>query len=224
MASSVKCVAAILAKDEAGRYLEQTIESLRPLVDKILLLDDNSTDRTRELAWDLGCHVRKRDGSQMWGNESPARQELWAWGKEECGDGWLYISDADHLTGANPDGWRQMLTSWNVNAWAFPLLDLWDSPTTFRADGFWQGYTIPRPWLFRPSKVSRETWNDRGIHCGHAPNADWVVGLAPASMAILHLGWLREADRVAKHLRYAEQGDKLSVWERQHLDSALETA
>ena len=220
MAWTVRCIAAILAKDEADRYLRQTIESLKPLCDKVLLLDDGSTDRTREMAWDLGCDVRERGKEAMWGNESPARQELWEWGSKEAGDGWLYIADADHETHADPITWRVMLSSWTVNAWALPLLDLWDSPKTYRVDGFWQGYKYPRPWLFKPSAVEG-IWSERGIHCGHSPQGNWVVGQAPESCWIGHAGWLDAKDRATKHLRYSQKADILSEYELAHLNSAL---
>ena len=218
----MRCVAAILARNEADRYLKETIESLQPLCDKILVLDDGSTDSTIALSRSLGCEVRSREALQpMWGQESTARQQLWAWGSEEAGDGWLYISDSDHVTQCDPSDWRQMLTSWNVNAWAFPLLDLWDSPTTFRVDGFWQGYKTARPWLFKPSVSGPQSWSDRGIHTGHCPQADWLVGLAERAR-ILHLGWMKESDRKEKYLRYAEVGDSLSPWEKSHLQTVLE--
>jgi glycosyltransferase involved in cell wall biosynthesis len=220
----VRCVAAILARNEADRFLRETVESLRPLCPTILVLDDHSEDQTAQLARDLGCEVRSRSGEPMWGQESPARQELWNWAAEECGDGWIYIADADHITHADPATWKMMLTAWNTNAWAMPLYDCWDTPTQHRVDGFWQGYTVARPWLFRPSKSSGFTWNTRGIHCGHAPIADWIVGAAPASVWINHYGWLRASDRIEKHLRYTKENANLSEFERAHVASILDAA
>lgn len=218
MASRI--VAAILARNEAGRYLRDTIDSLHPLVDDILLLDDNSTDETPQLAKALGCQVRTRTGPLMWGQESSARQELWQWGSEVCGDGWLYIADADHVTKADPEAWKALCTSWTVNAWAFPLYDLWDSPDTYRSDGYWQAHHHPRPWLFKPSAV-HGTWSERGIHVGHAPVGNWIVGY-PEGMAIHHLGWMKAEDRKVKHSRYQETGAMLSPFESFHLATVLE--
>ncbi len=218
----LRSVACIIARNEADRYLKDTILSVKPLVDKVLLLDDNSTDGTAALAWDLGCDVRQRSGEPMWGQESSARQELWQWGCEEAGEGWVYIADADHVTVADPDRWQMLLTSWNVNAWAFPLLDCWTDENTFRTDGFWRGYTNPRPWLFRPASIASGGWNERGIHCGHAPSGDWCVGVVPQGIFIKHLGWSKREDREEKYKRYMSRADDLTPFERAHVLSVLD--
>jgi len=217
----MRCVAAILARNEADRYLRDTVESLRLLCDEILLLDDNSTDETVALANSLGVRVRLRKGKPMWGQESGARRELWEWGAGVAKDGWLYISDADHITHADPVHWKTLLTSWNVDAWAFPLYDLWDSPETYRADGYWQGYQHPRPWLFKPSVAKGFAWNERGIHCGHAPNAPWKIGVSE-QVWIAHYGWMKAEDRVSKHSQYAKESGILSDFERDHLSTVLD--
>src|SRR5207302_1681197 len=79
-----------------------------------------------------------------WGNESPARAELWERGAKLAKDGWLLICDADMLLQGDP---RPLVASWECNAWAFALVDLWDSERTFRIDGPWAGGPAqPRPW------------------------------------------------------------------------------
>ncbi len=193
---SLPRVAAIMARNEATRYLRDTIESLKPLCDTILLLDDHSEDQTAQLAWDLGCEVKERPaGEPMWGRETGARQELWNWGSEVAGDGWLYIADADHITHADPEMWRTLCTAWNTSAWAMPLMDVWDQPSQHRIDGFWQGYQIPRPW---------------------------VVGVAPSTIWIEHRGWMRASDRKDKYERYKSTFDQMSPFERAHVESLLE--
>lgn len=221
-----KLVTAILARNEADRYLQRVIQDCQRFSDEILVLDDNSTDDTAEVARQAGATVRSRSpGLPMWGNESGARRELWEWGAEVCGDGWLYISDADHLMVGDL---RPLCSSWNVNTWCFKLYDLWDDETTHRADGFWTGFHQPRPWLFRPSFQPDglvAEWGTRGIHVGHAPcNFVPLAAVAPESYFISHLGWLRESDRREKHQRYVGQWDQMTEYERAHVSSILENA
>jgi glycosyltransferase involved in cell wall biosynthesis len=216
-----RCVAALLVKNEADRYLRECLDALRPLCDKILVLDDGSTDDSRGVARACGAEVRDRGGAGMWGNESPARAELWDWGAKEAGDGWLLIADADQILYANPDIWRAMLTSWEVNSWGIPLYDCWDDQDLHRADGFWQGYAVNRPWLFRPScQKDAPQWTGRGLHCGHAPcNYPYLMGTPPEGIFWKHYGWLKASDREAKYQRYMAHAAILSPFERRHLES-----
>ena len=214
-------VAAILAKNEGDRYLKQVLQSLVPLTDMILVLDDGSTDNTVEVAIEAGAVVKHRATTGMWGNESPARKELWDWGSEVVGDGWLLIADADQELVAPREVWRGLATSWCCHSWAFPLYDCWDSPQQFRIDGHWQGYRHPRPWLFRPSACPEPVWNPRGIHTGHAPaNFPGPIGIAPKSIYWKHYGWMDREVRKAKMDRYLSTASLLTTDELAHLHSA----
>lgn len=215
-------IAALLARNEADRYLAATIQSIQPHADRILLLDDGSTDGTPDVARDLGCEVRVRSGAAMWGAESPARADLWAWAAEEAGEGWLYVSDADHELVAPEDVLRTLCTSWVVNAWGIRLYDCWDSPQRHRADGHWAAYQVARPWLFRPSACPDPQWSGRGLHSGHAPvNYPYRLAAAPESVWIRHYGWMRASDREAKFQRYADASAHLRPEELAHLHSVL---
>lgn len=233
-------VAAILSKNEGGpdRYLKRVLENSLSFADKVLLLDDDSTDNTREIALDLGVSVSKRPaGSPAWGKESSARAELWAWAAKEAKDGWVLVQDADMVLHGDP---RPLCQTWDLNAWAIPLFDLWDSETTARVDGPWAGGPrIARPWLFRPSQggdlplsfgppdaIGRKAWTpqwqDRGIHVGHCPaNFQLRCGVVPPDIYWLHYAYLKPEHRKAKHQQYLSVKDQLSPFELQHAESIL---
>lgn len=217
-------ITAVLARNEADKYLDRVVRHhLR--FGPVLVLDDHSDDGTAVVAEAAGAIVRQRTtGIPMWGQESTARQELWEWAAGEAKDGWVLIADADQLLMGDP---RPLCTSWNVNTWAMPLYDCWDSETTFRADGFWAGYRQARAWLFRPADVPPDwtpQWGDRGIHSGHAP-ANWpmLAGIAPPDIYWLHLGWMDPAQRRVKYERYRNVWSQLSPVERAHATSILES-
>ena len=217
------CVGVILAKNEADRYLANAIRSLDLLCDRVLVLDDGSTEDTATLAESMGAEVRRREGPAMWGQEAPARAELWAWGAEVAGDGWLYVLDADHVTEAPVGAWRGMLASTEANAWGIRLYDCWDSPQRHRVDGYWAGHELARPWLFRPSACPEPVWPTRGLHCGHAPaNFPYRLGVAPSSVWIRHLGWMNATDREAKVARYMSAANQLRPDEMAHLQSVTD--
>jgi glycosyltransferase involved in cell wall biosynthesis len=189
--------------------------------DQVLVLDDGSTDGSPELAHELGCQVLRRDGASMWGQEAPARAELWHWGAEAAGDGWLLICDADQILYGDI---RPLLRTTQHNAWAWSLFDCWNDERYYRADGFWQGYKLARPWLFKPSTLTEPAlWPDRALHTGHCPaNFPMRCGTAPYDIYWSHLGWLNPADRQAKYQRYMTQADHLTPFERAHVASILD--
>ena len=227
----MRLVTAILARNEAAedRYLRRVITRCMEFSDDVLVLDDNSTDATRDVAAEMGCVVRVRADVAAWGAEALARAQLWDAAAELAGpDGWVLICDADMLLEGDP---RPLCASWGVSAWAFPLVDLWDSEQTFRVDGPWgYGPRSPRPWLFRPqwhefAPVPFDfipLWPERGIHCGHAPeNWKGPIGVAP-DLFWKHLGWVRKEHRLRKAQQYASVASQLSEFERAHAQSILD--
>lgn len=214
-------IAAILARNEAGedRYLARVIRDAWRWADDIVMLDDNSTDGTPELARNLGCKVYTRDNqTPMWGAEAPARAQLWDLAAQHAGDGWVLVLDADMILSGDP---RPLTASWDVDAWAWPLYDLWDSEETYRVDGAWaHGPVTPRAWMFRPSTLREPAhWRDSRLHTGHCPaNFAGLVGLAPQT-AWLHLSYVKPAHRRAKHTQYLQHRASLTPFEVAHAES-----
>ncbi len=216
----MRLVGAILARNEAAedRYLARVIRDAQRWADEIVVLDDNSTDGTAELARNLGCVVYTRDNqTPMWGAEAPARAQLWDLAAQHAGDGWVLIVDADMILDGNP---RPLCESWDCDAWAWPLRDMW-SETHYRVDGPWSyGPVTPRPWLFRPSALREPpVWRDSRLHTGHAPlNFAGLVGVAP-QLVWTHFAYTKPAHRVAKHAKYLEHRASLTPFEIAHAES-----
>lgn len=216
-------VGALLARNEAApdRYLHRVLESASRWADTIVVLDDNSTDATTEIAAKFGCIVHTRAAPPAWGQEAPARAELWELARK-YGE-WTLVFDADMELRGDP---RPLTLSWDVGAWAWPLVDMW-GPDVFRVDGPWgHGPRTPRPWLFRPSALTEPpVWPERGIHCGHAP-ANFLqtvpCGIAPPDVFWLHWGWAQRAHREQKHAAYMSQAAQLTPFELQHAQSILD--
>ena len=212
-----KLITALLVRNEADKYLEQVLTRCLEFSDSVLVLDDNSTDGSDRLAWRLGCEVQRWTGATMWGTESPARAALWDWGAQEAKDGWLLICDADMILHGDP---RPLTLTKQYNSWSFVLYDLWDSPTTYRTDGYWQGHLHPRPWLFRPARLGYDTpiWPDRGLHVGHAPaNAILRSGIChPEHLSWMHLAYMEQPNRLRKHQQYLAKSEILTPFERAH--------
>lgn len=225
MQEKEKLVGAVLCRNEAGRYLKRAIENLKTFCDDVLVVDDNSTDDSVRIAKQAGAIVISLPSKgYMWGKETPARAFLWQEAVKLAGAGWIYFADADHITRGNL---KELTKSWVLNAWAFPLFDVWDEDETlFRADGYWQGHRHPRIWMVRPSAVPEgweAQWAGRGIHAGHIPANFPIHGVrVPDDFYILHLGYARADDRVARHSRYLEVKDQMTEFERAHAATILD--
>lgn len=220
----------VLARNEAGadRHLGKVIARGREFSDQVLVLDDRSTDRTAEIALNLGAivRVRKEHAPEAWGNEAAARKELWEFGLEQATgpNDWLLVCDADMLLHGDP---RELCQTKALNTWSFILYDLWSS-TEYRSDEFWRGHHFARPWLFAPRRVPdrwRPQWGVRGVHTGHCPSNWWEVeqtGIAPIDQYYWkHLAYVSPEARQRKHAQYMNLSHQLSEFERAHAESII---
>lgn len=195
-----KIVGALICRNEADRYLERVLINAGQFCDHIVAIDDGSTDATPRVLDYHGVETLESSSCGFWGHDEMApRRALWDFARAVDPDGWIYVFDADHeLVDLTPADFKLLCRSDLVNAWAFRLYDVWNNESTMRHDEFWRAHLHPRPWLFR---ALEGPWSDpRGIHTGHAPLRDWVVGEAPG--AIRHLGYLTEENRKLKAEKY----------------------
>ena len=175
---------AVLARNEATRFLPSALSAWSDFADRIILLDDSSTDNTKQLAQDAGALVFDVGGcAPMWGNESPARQMLFDLACEfTAPDGWILILDADMTPARDP----RPLMDGTTGAWAFRLYDLWGEENgrpLYRWDGMWRAHESPRIWMFKNPGRGDYVWNARGIHCGHLPaNLEIARGIGTAPL------------------------------------------
>jgi hypothetical protein len=217
----------ILARDEAGpdRYLRRVLDRCRSFSDAVLLLDDSSTDHTAEVARKYGAITQRRKSTTAaWGNEAPARAELWQMVTEyatEPGD-WCLVADADMILHGDP---RPLMLSRECNAWAWPLLDMW-SETEYRTGGHWVGHLHPRMWMVRVRSQPPDftpQWPARGLHCGHFPaNFNALCGVAPPDVYWLHYSYATAEQRKAKYEAYLRNSHLLSPGEIAHARSILD--
>lgn len=214
----MKCVGALLVRNEADRYLQRALDNAALYCDAIVVVDDASTDATAKIcaAHPKVVEVLRLPGSGWWGaqgSEAPARQLLWDLAAKHAGvGGWVYCFDADHeLLGVTPEEFRHLLRSTAANCWALVLWDTWDREDLHRIDGYWQAWHSPRPWLFKahPAPDFKPEWNGRSIHVGHAPPSyPHLPGLMPPGAGIRHLGYLKPEDRATKMKKYLDlQGE-----------------
>lgn len=154
--------AVLIARDEA-RCIERCLESLRPFVDRIVLVDTGSTDDTAVLAQRCGAQVH----SFAWpGDFSVARNHA------------LDLADADWNLIVDADEWI-MSGGETLRAWCgdLPRLGRACVHSSFDAEG--AGTSVDRSWITRI--LPRGARFQGRVH-------EQVASLLPRERVELHLG------------------------------------
>lgn len=219
MSAAPKLIVACMAQNESRKFWRSALDVWGRFADTVLVLDDNSTDNTAELALAAGAKVFSRSGRAAWGSEAPARQQLFDLAMQEAEPkDWVLFLDADMVPARDP---RELALLGTSNAWAFAIYDLWSlEPLRYRWDEYWVGHEHPRIWMIeRPTVLDDWAWSPRGIHCGHLPTnfrVDRQIGVAPKEYALLHFAYCSHELRQAKFKQYESVLDKLSNHEWRH--------
>lgn len=191
-------IAGMLRVKDESRWIVPVLSSLVACCDRIFVLDDNSTDNTRELA---------RKVPKVTVLESPftgineTRDKNWLLSQiAPFNPSWIVHIDGDEEIAAPGQerileiGQREI----GPDAYRFHVLYLWDRPDQIRTDGiylnFWRGS------MFRYRRGAQFYSNSGGgFHCGNVPEP---LDLARADVNIFHYGYMHREDRVRKFAWY----------------------
>lgn len=205
---------ATIVRNEAGRFLPSALEAWKQFADRIVVLNDGSTDMTAELCLRAGCIVH-RHAAEMFGNEWEARRRLWRYATRSAD--WVMWLDADQVPSCDP---RPYLTA---PVSLFRVYDLWGEDH-YREDAWWTGHL--RCWwpaVHIPSlpKDFRDSWSERGWHSGHVP-ANVPGPKHPVhDCAILHYAYSTPEVREHKAAMYEDLAPHLTQQERFHARTIL---
>lgn len=197
-------------KNEA-RWIERVIRSQLGLVERIFILDDHSTDETREIC---------RRFSEVTLFESPfagldeARDKQWLLervfqstpaGRHAAGDPnspyWALCLDGDEeLVAQDKPLIQEVLRTGRSHCYSLQILYLWDKPDLVRVDGVYGSFF--RPSIFRLMNAAfdyKRTPSGRGanLHCSSVPQ-EFLAHALPCGGRVLHWGYLHAEDRLRK--------------------------
>jgi hypothetical protein len=217
----VKLAASLIVKDELSRFLEPCIDHLAEFCDLIVVWDDGSSDDTVGAL--AGRHPSIRlhgtTDSSFFRNEGQARQALLEatllWNPTH-----VLALDADELVSDGAAIRRACETTADV--FALDILEVWKAQPDclcVRGDGGWIPHPVHALWRV-PADTARLRIADRALACGRVPTVvDQTPGV-PTGASIFHFGWANEAERAARHQRYAV-ADGGRFHSSRHLDSIL---
>ena len=127
--SKLPITCTIIAFNEADRIIN-TIQSVKPFVDEIIVIDSGSTDGTQKICSDMGCFVRFNE----WNGYGPQKR----FGEDVARNNWILNLDADeYLSNELID---EIINLFNKNlnknfyeVKIYPIYPNWSKPRLFSA-------------------------------------------------------------------------------------------
>ncbi len=199
-------VVGILRVKNEARWIARCIDSILPVCDRIIVLDDHSTDATPDLCRQISPKVTLYPSPFMGLNE--VRDKNWLLDRaQEIGTvDWVVSIDGDEVLMAGMTGklLAAMGGTGDAECLSLRILYLWDSEHRVRVDGVYGDFH--RESVFRPTGerfVGRDGANN--FHCGNVP---WKIRQKRAvlrDVPLLHFGYMDQEDRVRKYHWYNEK-------------------
>jgi glycosyltransferase involved in cell wall biosynthesis len=202
-----------------NRYLELCIDHLLSFCGMVCVLDDGSTDGTFEyLSSRDRVNVKRNNGPSFYEHEGSARQQLYDF-TLAVNPTYVLAIDADEFVG-DPMCITRACDQ-GVPVYTLQMTEVWHATPenlSIRIDGLWKARTVPI--LYRPMPGWRI--KDRQLACGREPEevVQQYHASKPSGSTVLHFGWTRKSERVARAERYdVHDGGKFH--QDRHLNSIL---
>jgi glycosyltransferase involved in cell wall biosynthesis len=196
-------IGCMLVRNEADRWLEAVLEQMHSVCDRIVIVDDCSTDDTAAICAKYG-EVFESEQS-YWGTNE-LRQRKWMWElatKDANDDDWILCLDADEtITNIQrlPRVTQLVGLDERVDGISFNMYDMWDAEH-YRADGMW---SVEKYWIMcvKYRSQTEYVWRQWDLHCGRFPMNACARHYSEPAMVIQHWGLSRPQDRQIKYERY----------------------
>lgn len=192
----------VITKNEADRYLAETITSLRCQVDGVCVFDDQSSDRTTDVLRGLGIQYMISADRTFGEGEAAFREDAWRYMERLFSPGlgdWILTLDADEalrLRKPLKDIIR-LAERDNHDSLVLPVREIWEEGK-MRIDGFWGTVSACRMALWRPNGVFKPEQMGGGSLPSYVSNKGHT-----SDAEILHYGYMKPEDRIAKYNRYS---------------------
>jgi glycosyltransferase involved in cell wall biosynthesis len=207
-------IGALRIKNES-RWIKRVLESIIPVCDTIIVLDDHSTDGTPEICEALGVTVIRSPFEGL--NESRDKQFLLGKAYEFVGPEWhahhdapfwmLAIDGDEELVAADQRVILDLVQNPAIHCYSLLIQYLWDSPDQWRVDGVYGNFR--RPSLFRlmnPEfryKTTPFGKDGANFHCSSTPQ-EMIHHARVCDARLLHWGYIDREKRIAKYEWYNE--------------------
>lgn len=210
MNNNTKIICGFLCKNEASRWLKDFLDYIVIFADKVIAIDDKSTDNTIEiikekLSDQVDYEIHEMLNTMFETNESLLRNELWnRCVKQSKINDWIVIFDCDEIISkVEASILKEILinTPNEIELFGLRLFDMWDK-NHFRNDKLWNAHTRIFPFATR-YKIQPYHFNTSNLHCGRFPIEVLFKQCGyTENIKVKHLGWSLPSDRKNKYERY----------------------
>ena len=210
-------------RNEANRSLKEVLDQLTVVADRIVILDDASTDETPALCASYRKVILHRNEEQLFfQDEAALRARLWELAVQTEPD-WILGVDADELFEDRIYSEINMLINQaEYDGVEFRIFDFWNGTTHYRVDRLWNPWVRFSLLLARYFPGVEHTWPVRPFHCGRWP-LYYRKGLITfqSDIRVKHFGWVRAEERCEKYRVYKAMDPEGRLSAADHLESVL---
>ena len=197
-----RLIAMMIIRNEADRYLKRTLEELVSYTDEVVIIDDNSTDESREICRSFEqVHLVTNNRSTFWIDESSLRRQCWEKTVAREPD-WILALDADEMLEESIK-WKveELMEEDKYDRIAFRLFEFWNSFHSYRVDKMWnpKNRWVVNMIRYFPSYPYR--WRKQRLHCGRLP-ANLPGRTYYSDLRLKHYGYVRPEDQRRKYYSY----------------------
>lgn len=209
----------LLRVKNESRFIERIIRAIQPVCERILVLDDHSTDGTPELCEALGATVYRSEFSgidesrdkdwllQQAYAEIPQQDQHFTRGNPESPYWCLSVDGDEELAAGDGRHLLEAVQNSAHHAYHLRIPFLWDSADQIRVDGVYRRFEkVGRPSLFRLMNsafryLKTPFGNGANFHCSSIPQE--LLGHAkPCAARLWHWGYVAKEDRIRKYIWY----------------------
>ena len=216
-------IAEMIVKNEADRYLKEVLTDLETYVDKIIILDNDSTDNTYKICQSFKKVIKlEKSDIDFRTDELGLRTYLlnMLQSNAEYGD-WIISIDADELF---EDQFKQdvrILMSKQENNWySFDMCMFWRGRTHYRVDKLWR--TVNAQRMFKYLKNSDYKLLDKKFGCGSIPLSIRALNGKITKYRMKHLGYADPDDIRKKYDYYINQDPNGQFHQLDHIKSIID--
>ena len=181
-----------LVYNEEHRFLEKFLTNMSQLTNKIVIVDDGSTDNSVHICSKFTSNISITD-RLMTKNESVLRSKLW----EECikiakdGD-YILIQDCDEFyTDNSLQNFERTLKigdSLGADSITITKYDMWNDKQYREDPPYWQAHFHFLVWCVKYRKNYDYYWNNMKLHCGSLPINAYYCAF-PSKLQVQHMAY-----------------------------------
>ena len=181
----------LLMKNESEHYLREMLDSASKYCDNFVILDDNSTDNSFEIAKSYKNSIVKSVSTESFiQNESKPRYELFL-ETMKTNPEYILALDADEILDKNgEENIHKLIDNNKLYDWfSFEFHHFWWDTKHVRLDGYWNPPKGPR--LFKVDKNVNYNWRNTVLHCGSIPQEVLYKNGTYSGFRIKHYGYAK---------------------------------